>query len=383
MLDLPLFMQDDIIYSFWCILFLDNTTDSSSCDPPYEYGYSKIMDDYPNYLAALIIFFSSIANILVLRGVKLTKQRPLSYYFIANIALVELIDSLLVPFKLHYYTRPWLWIFGKVMCTTVFSAATVFALVVSFTLAAFSVYACCILLYPKRRQSHVYTVFKVLAIVWLISIALTIPFSLTAIHKPEEICNVGTSYICIFMSDDPIHDQYVTMAHMICQMAVPFAVVILSYGFLLFYVKILLFRSRRTHSESHSETVEMSDFPNKSTTSRTCQAEIRVKSISSTSDSNGNGSRKDSAKLLKMESKLLRMILWMVIVFVVCVAPDRLVYYGATQKWFIKVKVSTLFIRKNTNLLLLLSKLIHPICFGWSSGIIARNFVPCMWTKNK
>lgn len=141
---------------------------------------------------SLIILLGLVGNSLVIYMIILYKNmRTVTNYFIANLALADLmVDTICLPFTLAY-TLLEEWKFGAVLCHLVpyAQALSVHVSILTLTVIALERYRC-IVFHLERRLSRRAS-FAIIGLTWAASAVLAGPLAIFREYRREEIPSIG------------------------------------------------------------------------------------------------------------------------------------------------------------------------------------------------
>lgn len=349
---------------------IGNTTSATQhipCYAPKEFNVPRAVDLYINVAESIVLIVCVIGNILVVRGITLTPIKPVSYILIGNIAVTELLAALTYAIFMHSETRPWEWELGTMMCRFTYFLRVCSSTVISFTLAALAVYRCCVLTRPRihlaktRVNAYVIVLFS-----WLYGISIAIPFWVESDVRKFPHCSGAESRTCYLPDLSEAMKRYTGSIPFIAHFMGPLLVIAVSYGVVVFVLKRHIKRTTR------NEELEMTENITDQTTDTAYNSHEDV--------SSAENDRRHSCKITKMEFRLLKIIYVIILIYLICYTPDNLIYLlRAFDTSIIKNEHAMMF-RRHTTLLHALTLALHPICYGWMSGIIQRNF-KCVMTN--
>ncbi|XP_053144590.1 neuropeptide Y receptor type 2-like [Hemicordylus capensis] len=137
---------------------------------------------------SLIILLGFIGNSLVIYMiVRYKTMRTVTNFFIANLALADLmVDTLCLPFTLAY-TLLDEWRFGAVLCHLVFyaQALSVHVSTLTLTVIALDRYRCIVFHLDSRISKKIS--FTIIAITWIVAAVLASPLAIFREYRYEEI----------------------------------------------------------------------------------------------------------------------------------------------------------------------------------------------------
>ncbi|XP_029453284.1 prolactin-releasing peptide receptor-like [Rhinatrema bivittatum] len=150
---------------------------------PLFSGLDLLFDLKPLFvpLYAILVTVACAGNVLLILLIVITKKlHNTTNFLIGNLAAADLVMCIFcVPLTVSYAFEVRGWLFGVFMChfVTLMQAATVFVSVLSLTAIAVDRYI--VVAYPIRRRISCRSCVYVVAFIWLVSIAVSVP---TSIH---------------------------------------------------------------------------------------------------------------------------------------------------------------------------------------------------------
>ncbi|KXJ13809.1 hypothetical protein AC249_AIPGENE4890 [Exaiptasia diaphana] len=217
---------------------------------------------------------------------------------------------------------------GMVMCRLIFSANICCSIVVSSSLATFSIYSCFILRKPntaKLRRAVLVSVF----ISWLWGLALSLPFSVVAKIAVYPLCKGGEHISCNFRRSDKAIRIYVGIATFVSRLLVPFAVMILLYGVLLVKIKNLIGKSQGNivNQESTGRAPAIENHEDQNIQQDPTEERHAEEQQEQQEEQKEDGTTNEPLPIInELENKLRRIIYWIVIIYLICYAPDHFTY---------------------------------------------------------
>lgn len=166
----------------------------------FQGGSSEIMMDSTKILGvqiilimaySIIILLGFIGNSLVIYMiVRYKTMRTVTNFFIANLALADLMVDTCLPFTLAY-TLLDEWKFGAVLCHLVSSAQalSVHVSILTLTVIALDRYRCIVFHLDSRISKKIS--FTIVAITWLVAALLASPLAIFREYRYEEIPSIN------------------------------------------------------------------------------------------------------------------------------------------------------------------------------------------------
>ncbi|MGH0139130.1 UNVERIFIED_CONTAM: hypothetical protein FKN15_068851 [Acipenser sinensis] len=202
---------------------------------------------------SLIILLGLVGNSLVIYMiVKYKNMRTVTNYFIANLALADLmVDSLCLPFTL-VYTLLDEWKFGAVMCHLVpySQALSVHVSTLTLTVIALERHRC--IVFHLGQRVSVRTSFVVIALTWLVAAILAGPLAIFREYRYEEIPSINLKIaVCSEKwphgnnSDGTIY----SLSMLLLQYVLPLGII--SYAYVRIWIKLKNHVSPCSRSDSH------------------------------------------------------------------------------------------------------------------------------------
>ncbi|XP_077434904.1 neuropeptide Y receptor Y7 isoform X2 [Vanacampus margaritifer] len=189
---------------------------------------------------SLIILLGLLGNALVIYMIiRYRNMRTVTNFFIANLALADLlVDTLCLPFTL-VYTLLDEWKFGAVLCHMVpfAQALSVHVSILTLTVIALERYRCIVFYLGQRLTWH--ASFLIMALTWTISAVLAAPLAIFREYRYEEIPNINLHFAVCFESwphgtsrDGVIY----SLSMLLLQYIIPLAII--SYAYICIWVKL-------------------------------------------------------------------------------------------------------------------------------------------------
>ncbi|XP_077060966.1 neuropeptide Y receptor type 2-like [Siphateles boraxobius] len=275
---------------------------------------------------SLIILLGLVGNTLVIYMIVLYRNmRTVTNYFIANLALADLmVDSVCLPFTL-VYTLLDEWKFGAVMCHMVpyGQALSVHVSVLTLTVIAVERYRC-IVFHLGQRLSRC-TSFIIIGLTWTLAAVLAGPLAIFREYRYEEIPYIDLR-IAVCSEKWPSGTNVVySVSMLLLQYVVPLAII--SYAYVCIWMKL----------KNH---------------------------VSPSSRSDGLVRRKKTTKMLAL----------VVVVFAVCWLPFHVFQLASDLDLILKFKeyklIYTLF-----HIVAMCSTFVNPLLYGWMNQNYRNGFL--------
>ena len=319
-------------------------------------------------LTVLIFLMALVGNIMVLRAMNgIIRRKPFVYKLVANLAVGELGHIILTPILLHYEETHWR--LGGVLCKMVNPLQNVFLTNVTLTMGAIAVYRCRVV-YLSSSSNALSTLKSnvLLGSFWCIGIAVALPSSITREVVFCTKCN-PSMLCCREMWNSEYVEHVFTMVRFTVMFWGPFAVMIVAYALvaMTFYQHRFITKKRCSigngFSTSCAEVEGAGDPP----------LELDTRSYTH-KPTRGAVIPKARARILEMESNLLRMMYVIVLSFIICYIPYHIVFilhkFNIYQQW----KYGKIFSMWSLFVLTSLPSALHPLFYGTKSKFFARAF---------
>ncbi|XP_048343137.1 neuropeptide Y receptor type 2-like [Sphaerodactylus townsendi] len=200
---------------------------------------------------SLIILLGFIGNSLVIYMiVRYKTMRTVTNFFIANLALADLmVDTLCLPFTLAY-TLLDEWKFGAALCHLVSYAQALSVHVSTFTLTVIALdrYRC-IVFHLDRRISKKIS-FTIITITWLVAAVLASPLAIFREYKYEEIPSINLK-IAVCSEKWPSENRDATiysLSMLLLQYVLPLSII--CYAYIRIWIKLKGHISPTTRNDS-------------------------------------------------------------------------------------------------------------------------------------
>lgn len=224
-------------------------------------GSSNVMMDSTKILGvqiilitaySLIILLGFIGNSLVIYMiVRYKTMRTVTNFFIANLALADLmVDTLCLPFTLAY-TLLDEWKFGAVLCHLVSyaQALSVHVSTLTLTVIALDRYRCIVFHLDSRISRKIS--FTIIAITWLIAAVLASPLAIFREYRYEDIPTINLR-IAVCSEKWPSENRDATiysLSMLILQYVLPLSIICYAYVRIWFKLKSHINPSARNDSQ--------------------------------------------------------------------------------------------------------------------------------------
>lgn len=203
------------------------------CDYPPSPGFDTSI--YVFYITILV--FAVLGNSIVVYVVcSSAKMRTVTNYFIANLAVGDLCMAIFcVPFSFLSTLILKYWPFGGELCVTVNYLQAVSVFVSAYTLVAISIDRYLAIIYPLRPRMTRFQAKVIIAVVWFLSLATTLPVALySRLFTPElNFYRLFGQQVCIedwgsSQAENESRMAY-SVALMLLQYFLPLAVLVFTY----------------------------------------------------------------------------------------------------------------------------------------------------------
>ncbi|XP_062826359.1 neuropeptide Y receptor type 2 isoform X1 [Anolis carolinensis] len=201
---------------------------------------------------SLIILLGFIGNSLVIYMiVKYKTMRTVTNFFIANLALADLmVDTLCLPFTLAY-TLLDEWKFGAVLCHLVSyaQALSVHVSTLTLTVIALDRYRCIVFHLDSRISKKIS--FTIIAITWLVAAVLASPLAIFREYRFEEIPTINLR-IAVCSEKWPSESRDATiysLSMLLLQYVLPLSII--CYAYIRIWFKLRSHISPTARNDSH------------------------------------------------------------------------------------------------------------------------------------
>ncbi|XP_067312878.1 neuropeptide Y receptor Y7 [Pseudorasbora parva] len=297
--------------------FVDDVTKHLSVQISLIFAYS------------LIILLGLVGNSLVIYMIFLYRNmRTVTNYFIANLALADLmVDTLCLPFTL-VYTLLDEWKFGAVMCHMVpySQALSVHVSVLTLTVIAVERYRCIVFHLGQRIKRC--TSFLIIGLTWLFGAVLAGPLAIFREYRYEEIPYIDLR-IAVCSEKWPSGTTVIySLSMLLLQYVIPLAII--SYAYVCIWMKL------RNHISPCS--------------------------------------RSESMARIARRKKTTKMLALVVAVFAVCWLPFHVFQLASDLDLVLKFKeyklIYTLF-----HIVAMCSTFVNPLLYGWMNQNYRNGFL--------
>ncbi|XP_061783853.2 neuropeptide Y receptor Y7 [Nerophis lumbriciformis] len=199
---------------------------------------------------SLIILLGLLGNALVVYMIiRYRNMRTVTNFFIANLALADLlVDTLCLPFTL-VYTLLDEWKFGAVLCHMVpfAQALSVYVSILTMTVIALERYRCIVFHLGQRLTWH--SSFLIMAFTWTTSAVLAAPLAIFREYRQEEIPSINLHIlVCSEKWPHVTSSVIYSLSMLLLQYISPLAII--SYAYICIWVKLKNHISPSTRNDS-------------------------------------------------------------------------------------------------------------------------------------
>jgi len=325
---------------------LANETTNSTLHLPVEPFASKI---FRFIIFSVIVLVALVGNSMVIYVTYNNKfMRTFAYVLIANLAVADVLSTLILPFMV-FYIEQGRWTFGEVLCRILNPSLTVFSIVTTNTLVAIACDRFRALLFPFKLRPSTSETRLIIAIIWLLAFLVSLPSYGSRTLTKDQVCQE------VYTSDEQkqklIIRIYTTFTFLFNNL-IPLVVI------LFLYIKI-------TMALKHISFLPQSFHLNR-------QSSLAGRESPGSSPRNSvvlrNANAASASKRQKMESKFIRMLLVVVLVFLFCYVPYQVFYLLAEYTFTPEASPSTILTFAYFNLylfvLMWIPNAINPICYA-------------------
>ena len=377
-------MSDNITSNYPFSSGSDNTnTTATPATAPQPWSFVEETPSQVFRIAAfsLIMLASLIGNTMVCKAsCEIRSRKPLSYHLVTNLAVAEIINTLCLPFTFVYVYLDQ-WPFRGFLCTLIIPLQVSAMFVVTSTLAAIAVYRYLfIVVQPFTRNMSSRTKAVILVLLWVFPFIFCLPLFMYY----EVFYDNGIHCASIFPGDilSPNFaagkiSKWYSIALFIFNFALPYLVMLVSYGAVALELKRHIRRRTRHESIELSFTVQTSIVENQPAMNHQENEEAnvgqtQVQHVTAKEEPAKEEHGKGSRGIIELEHDLLRMMYVVILVFVVCYIPYQ-VHFLYRQFGGVTTK-ATPYIVFYCDLLSMLPSALHPLCYGTMSTFYAKSF---------
>jgi len=179
---------------------------------------------------SVLVIIALFGNILVCHVIFSRKRmRTVTNIFIANLAVSDLLLIILnVPFNLAK-TMMTEWLFGSAMCHIMNMSLITSVYASTFTLSVIALDRQRVLLYPLRPRILKSGGLIMVAVIWIASIILALPYGIYSKTKEMDFL-VEEQLRCASFYPSEKFEQYLTVVTIVLQYVIPLAVIAVTYG---------------------------------------------------------------------------------------------------------------------------------------------------------
>ena len=332
-----------------------------------------------------IVISSLFGNGLIVKTVlSLPRRRtPFTYNLVMNLALAELLNTVLLPFLISYDEMQ-TWVFGQFFCQLISPLQSVAGTVITSSVAAIAACRCCVLFFPRKAankfQRYRYGM-SLVALLWLIAMALHFPNFL--FNQKVESPFYKEMYWCICLLPGDSMRTFPSasfQALILVQIAISFflnsTITVTSYGLVIYKIQnSRVYLNNNENDYDQNETVCTVELPTQTRETQT----IEEQKTERTKTDKENG---DKGTIQSMENDVFKMFYVIVLVFILCYFPYQIVFlmeyfHVITWQWRYLIVV-----RKLLLVLICLPSALHPLCYGLMTNFYAKAFkkiILCQW----
>lgn len=286
---------------------------------------------------SLIILLGLLGNVLVIYMIiRYRTMRTVTNFFIANLALADLlVDTVCLPFTL-VYTLLDEWKFGAVLCHMVpfAQALSVYVSILTLTVIALERYRCIVFHLGRRLPWR--SSFLIMAVTWTMSAVLAAPLAIFREYRYEEIppINLRIAVCSEKWPHETGRDGLIySLSVLLLQYIIPLAII--SYAYICIWVKL------KNHVSPSS--------------------------------------RNDSINRRKKTTKMLALV---VLVFAICWLPFHVIQLASDLDLALRLKeyklIYTVF-----HIVAMCSTFTNPLLYGWMNKNYRNGFLMVFHCKDK
>lgn len=283
-----------------------NGSPNSTGNQPAQWEEPVFSKVFRFVIFGIIIFISLFGNALVIYVTYKNKtMRTFAYFLIANLAVADILSTLVLPFMIVYVDK-YRWTFGETLCKILNPSLTVFSIVTTNTLVAIACDRSRALLFPFKLKPSTSETRLIIAIIWLLAVLVSLP---------SYGSRTVTNYQCVEiytadMKKQKLYTQIYTVFTFLFNNFIPLVVI------LFLYIKI-------TMALKHISLIPQSFQLNR-------QSSLVGRDSPGSSPRNSvvlrNANVAAANKRQRMESKFIRMLLIVVLVFLFCYVPYQVFF---------------------------------------------------------
>ncbi|XP_001628201.2 5-hydroxytryptamine receptor 1A [Nematostella vectensis] len=353
---------------------------------------------------AFVVIASLLGNSVVIKTVfENSLRKPMTYYLVSNMAVAELIGTVLVPFS-YSYQEIFHWPFGELLCHIIAPLQVLSVLVTTTSLAAIALHRYKVFTSPRRVRVSGKTITCTIISLWAIAFFITLPSFLYLSHVKSPT-QKGKYWCLELVPGDQLKDfpspelRKYYMIRFFCNFVIPACVMMFSYGVVSLQLRFHRNRAVRdvemeTGSDRTRETSASTQPQQQGTVSMELHEVVRSPPHAQQPQHNASNSTREQATreraqrkrqaISGLETDLLKMIYLIILIFLVCYFPYQifflLEYFGVMNyKNWQYFDITRIYVF----LLTCFPSAIHPICYGTMSKFFARTFsrlVLCRWS---
>ncbi|XP_028516140.1 tyramine/octopamine receptor isoform X3 [Exaiptasia diaphana] len=328
-----------------------NATSSAMNAVFVESIYSRVFRLFMFTVSGLV---SLVGNTMVIYITYNNKfMRTFAYFLIANLAVSDVLSTLILPFMV-FYLEIGKWTFGETLCKILNPCFTVFAVVTTNTLVAIACDRFRALLFPFKLKPSTSETRLILAIIWLLAFLVSLPSFGSRTIDAQGYC------LEIYSNDPQEHQLYLriyTVFLFLFNNFIPLVVILYLYIRITMALKHISFRPQ-TFQLNRPSSLAGRESPGSSPRNSVVLRNANVASAN---------------KRQKMESKFIRMLAMVVLVFFFCYVPFQVFFLLYT---FIVLPMDSPTYYANNYLFLLMwiPNSINPICYAALNERYAKAF---------
>ncbi|KAK3755847.1 hypothetical protein QZH41_003941 [Actinostola sp. cb2023] len=293
----------------------------------------------------VIMLVSVVGNTMVVYITYTNRfMRTFAYVLIANLAVADVLSSLILPFLVVYMEKG-RWIFGEALCKIINPSFTVFSIVTTNTLVAIACDRSRALLFPFKLKPSTSETRLIIAIIWLLAFLVSLP------SYGSRTIDYGGFCLEIY-TDDPekqvVYGNIYTTFTFLFNNLIPLLVI------LVLYLKITMALKHISLIPQSFQLNRPSSLAGQDTPGGSPKNSVFLR----------NANVAAANKRQKMESKFIRMLLVVVLIFLFCYVPFQ-VFFMVWVYVPLAADAKTLFyINHYLFVLMWVPNALNPICYA-------------------
>lgn len=319
-----------------------NATSASTGDVFFQENiYSRV---FRLLLFGVIGLISLVGNSMVIYITYNNKfMRTFAYFLIANLAVADVLSTLILPFMVAYLDMGQ-WIFGETLCKILNPSLTVFSIVTTNTLVAIACDRFRALLFPFKLKPSTSETRLIIAIIWLLAFLVSLP---SYGSRTVDIYGYCQEVYSSDVKKQHLYSRIYTTFTFLFNNFIPLVVILFLYIRITMALKHISLRPQTFQLNRPSSLAER-ESPGSSPRNSVVLRNANVAAAN---------------KRQRMESKFIRMLAIVVLVFLFCYVPFQVFFLLVGFNLF-TVTAPVYYANVYLFVLMWIPNAINPICYA-------------------